>query len=163
MCNPCSNGKPAMKCTVLTIVLLVMPTVSAQEKAPARFNIESDLDRLSQKTAKDTLRSVLTAIEAKRINYVLAHLADPVFVDQRVKDTGGRFEVMVQETTKKLDSDAESLPELRKFLTDGEWKEEETTASASCKDVRGKMIYFKKIGNRWFLENRTSPAKDKEK
>jgi len=149
-----------MKRIVLSIVGVMAPMVMAQERIPPRYNIESDIDRLPQKTPKETLRSVLAAIEAKRINYVLAHLAEPTFVDQRIKDTGGRFDVMVQETTRKLEADAESLRELRKFLTDGEWKDEETTASASCKDVRGKMVYFKKIGNRWFLENRTSPAKD---
>lgn len=151
-----------MKYLSLIAVCLVGSVGFAQQKIPARFNIEADIDRLPQKTAKDTLRSALAAIEAKRVNYVLAHLADPTFVDQRVKDLGGRFEIMVQETTKKLDADPESLRELRKFLTDGEWKEDETTASATCKDVRGKSVYFKKIGNRWFLENRIGPAKEKK-
>lgn len=135
----------------------------AQDKISPRFNIDADTEQFSQKSPQDTLRSVLKAIDAKRVNYVLAHLADPAFVDQRVKDVGNRFEVMVQETTKKLNADPESLREMRKFLTDGEWKEEGNAASASAKDVRGKLIYFKKIGNRWFLENRTVATKGEGK
>jgi len=135
-------------------------TAAGQEKIPPRYNVEADVDRLSQKTPQDALRSLLKAIESKRVDYALAHIAEPAFVDQRVKDVGGRFEVMVQETTRKLDADPESIRELRKFLTDGEWQDQGDTASAKCKDVRGKQVYFKKIGNRWFFENRTTPAKE---
>jgi hypothetical protein len=137
--------------------------VGAQEKIPPRFNIDADVDQFPQKTPQDTLRSVLKAIEAKRVNYLLAHLADPAFVDQRVKDVGGKFEIMVQETTKKFDADPESLRQMRKFLTDGEWKEDGNVASASSKEVRGKSMYFKKIGNRWFLENRKEAGKGEGK
>lgn len=143
---------------VLAIVLA--SAVAGQDKIPPRYGVEADVDRLPQKTPQDTLRSLLKSIDGKRVDYVLAHLADPAFVDQRVKDTGGRFEVMVQETARKLDADPESIRELRKFLTDGEWQDQGDSASAKAKDVRGKMVYFKKIGNRWYFENRTTPAKD---
>ncbi len=147
--------------TRFCMIGLALLFVAADEKIKPRFGIEAN-DKYVQKTAKDTLRSVLTAIEAKRVDYVLAHLADPAFVDERVKHTGGKFEIMVKETTQKLDADPESLRELRKFLSDGEWKEDGNTVSASCKDVKGKQVYFKKIGERWFFMNRVKPVKDEQ-
>ena len=45
-------------------------------------------------------------------------------------------------------------------MTDGEWKVDGDSASASCKEVKGKQVYFKKIGERWFFMNRVKPAKD---
>src|SRR4051812_42222355 len=147
-----------MKRFALAVLLVSFAAVSAEDKIQVRYKIEADNDLYPQKTAQDTLRSVLKAIDARRIDYVLAHLADPAFVDQRVKDVGSRFDVMVQETTRKLDADPEMLRELRRFLADGEWQEQADAASVKCKEVRGKMVYFKKIGNRWFLENRTTPA-----
>lgn len=147
----------------LAIVLWIALTglSSAQEKIAPRFGIDADLDRYPQKTAQDALRSVLAAIEGKRVDYLLAHLADPAFVDQRVKQVGGKFEAMVQETAKKLEADPEAIRQLRRFLTDGEWKEEGDTMTASTKDVAGKKVYFKKLGNRWMFENRTGPVKEK--
>lgn len=149
-----------MRRMVCIALVLAASGAAGQDKVPPRYNIEADVDRLPQKTPQDTLRSLLKTIESKRVDYALAHLADPAFVDQRVKDVGGRFEVMVQETTRKLDADPQAIRELRKFLTDGEWQDQGDAASAKCPDVRGKMVYFRKIGNRWYFENRTSPAKD---
>ena len=142
-------------------IILAFLLIAAEEKIKPRYGVEA-IDKYGQKTPKDTLRSVLAAIEAKRVDYVLAHLADPAFVDERVKQTGGRFEIMVKETTQKLDADPESLRELRKFLSDGEWKEDGNNTSANCPDVKGKQVYLKKIGDRWFFMNRVKPAKDEQ-
>lgn len=148
---------------MITRFLLVLALIGflADEKIKPRFGIEWN-DKYVQKTPKDTLRSVLSAIDAKRVDYVLAHLADPDFVDERVKQTGGRFEVMVKETTQKLESDPEALKELRKFLSDGDWKEDGDGATATCKDVKGKQVSLRKIGERWFLKNNVKPAKDQQ-
>ncbi|MBX7103414.1 MAG: hypothetical protein K1X57_05010 [Gemmataceae bacterium] len=135
-------------------ILLVAGLASAQVKIPPRFGIDADLDKYPQKTAQDSLRSVLKGIEGKRVDYVLAHLAEPTFVDERVKQTGGKFEIMVRETTEKLDADPEMIRDLRKLLADGQWKVEEGTASVTAAEVKGRAAFFRKIGDRWFFENR---------
>src|SRR6218665_2407593 len=89
--------------------LFLAGMASAQVKIPPRFGIDADPDKYTQKTAQDALRSVLKGIEGKRVDYVLAHLAEPGFVDERVKQAGGKFEVMVRETTEKLDADPEMI------------------------------------------------------
>src|SRR5262249_29244402 len=104
--------------------------------------------------------------EAKRIDYLLAQLADPEFVDARVQNVhGGKFDEQVEETREEFRNDPNTIKLFRRFLQDGTWDVQEKTASARVKDT-SRAVYFKKIGGRWFLENRYqeaagAPAKEK--
>ena len=52
-----------------------------------------DLKTYPQATAKEALASVLKAVEAKRIDYLVAQLADPAYIDDRVQRLyGGKFQ-----------------------------------------------------------------------
>lgn len=130
---------------------------SQENKSTKRYGVEVELDFFPQDTPKNALESVLKAIERKRIAYLLAQLADPKFVDERVKSYGGNFDELITETTKKLKDDPASVKELRRFLKEGEWEGGDTTASVKLKDVKDRQVFLKKIGERWFLENRMKP------
>lgn len=151
----------------LCIVLLCLIGVSGQEAKeipPRRYGIEANLRDFPQETPKETLASVLRAIERGRINYLLAHLTDPGFVDKRVKEVyGGDFDELVRETTRKLADNPAAVKELGRFLKEGEWEGGDTTASAKLKDVKDRQVFFRKIGRRWYLENRQKPEPPKEK
>jgi hypothetical protein len=150
---------------LLWIVLCWDVGVRAQapkDTPPRRYGIEANLRDYPQETPKETLASVLQAIERGRINYLLAHLADPAFVDNRVKVVyGGDFEELVRETTSKLADNPNSVKELQRFLKEGEWEAGDTSASVKLKDTKDRQVFFRKIGRRWFLENRqkSEPAK----
>jgi hypothetical protein len=125
-----------------------------------RYGINADLTYYPQDKPQTALQSVLKAIERKRIDYLLAHLADPRFVDDRVTSYGGSaagFEELVRETTRKLIDEPGTVKELQRFLKEGEWEEGEGTASARLKDVRDRRVFLRKVGARWFLENRMKP------
>jgi hypothetical protein len=146
---------------LLGIVLCWDVSVLAQapkDTPPRRYGIEANLRDYPQETPKETLASVLTAIERGRINYLLAHLADPAFVDNRVKVIyGGDFEELVRETTNKLADNPNSTKELQRFLKEGEWEAGDTSASVKLKDIKDRQVFFRKIGKRWYLENRQKP------
>jgi hypothetical protein len=129
-----------------------------------RYGIESDVDKYPQATPKDTLASVLKAIEYRKVDYVLAQLADPEYVDRRVKQVhAGKFDGMVEETTAKLANDPGVIKKLRRFLNEGTWDTQETTASASLPDAP-ERVHLRKIDARWFFENQDRPKSDaKEK
>jgi hypothetical protein len=117
-----------------------------------RYGIALDLKAYPQGTAKEALASVLKAINAKKIDYLLAHLADPGFVDDRVKRLyGGRFEEQVQDTAARLDPF--TVKELRRFLKDGTWSFEKTEAVVRLKDVKNRQVKLHQKGSRWFLEH----------
>ncbi len=147
----------------LVLLVLVAPAAAQSEKAPpppARYGVAPRLEAYPQGTPKETLASVLSAVENRRIDYLLAHLTDPAFVDERVqKFYAGDFDGLVRETTAKLNDNPEAIKELRRFLKEGEWEGDDKTASAKVKDIKDRQVFFRKIGARWFLENRQRAEK----
>jgi hypothetical protein len=119
-----------------------------------RYGLEFDTDGYPQNTPKETLASLLKAIEQRKVDYLLAHLADPLFVEARVADVHkGSFPAMVQETIVKLRDDPEGIALLRRFLKEGEFDNQEMEGRATLKDMKDRL-FFKRYETRWFLENR---------
>jgi hypothetical protein len=142
----------------LGMLLAVSYGVYGQEKSTteSRYGIAPDLKTYPQGTAKETLASVLKASEAKRVDYLLAQLADPAFVDERVKRLyGGRFEEQVEDTRARLDPFTVKL--LQRFQKDGDWQEDDNRVTVRLKDQE-RCLYFKKEKGRWFLEHTSKPA-----
>ena len=139
------------------------PKDSKESKLAKRYGIEVDLLEYPQTTPQDALRSVFKAIDAGRIDYLAAHLADPDWVDQRVKQVHeGKFDRLVEEIRDKFANDKISLKELRRFLEEGQWDITDTRATAQMKDVKDR-VYMRKLDGRWFLEARKEPAAAKDK
>jgi hypothetical protein len=121
--------------------------------AGARFGVEPDLKTYPQGTPKEALASVLKAVEDKRIDYLLAQLADPDWVDGRLKKTDGDFKALVRETTAKLIDDPGPAKRLQRFLKEGDWDEGAARATVKIKDDKEHAVFLRKIDDRWFLEN----------
>jgi hypothetical protein len=133
---------------VLAALIVVASSAPAADPPAKRFGVEPDLKTFAQATPKETLASVLKAIETKRPDYIVAHLADPEFVDHRVKETG--YDEMLSETTAKLVSDPGAAKKLRAFLEKGTWDEKGEDASVRL-EGSDKGVSFHKAGGRWFL------------
>jgi hypothetical protein len=128
-----------------------------------RYGLNAHLREFPQATPKESLGSVIHAMEDGRIDYLLAQLSDPAFVDSRVKQVyGGKFEDLVSETRTKLNDNPAAIKELRRFLQDGEWQIAEAKASVQLKDVKSHQVYLRKIEDRWFFENKQSSKDTKE-
>ena len=129
----------------------------AQEKKPvqppARFGITADLETYPQSTAKLALQSIAKAFDRKRVEYVLAHLTDPAFVDEQVDKLGGKFDTLVREVSDHLNDEPKRTQEFRKFLTQGEVTESGTGATVTLKDVPGRRVTLRQIEGRWFIMN----------
>ena len=142
---------------ILLIGLLVVPAAWAEPakdaKPAAPFGIEADLAAYPQTTPKDALTSVLKAIDNKRIDYLLAQLADPDFVARRVEANGGKFDDLVKETAAKLAAESSAVKQLRRFLEEGTWDIRGATATVSLKALEDRHVYLRKAGDRWVLEN----------
>jgi len=136
---------------VLAVLVLFAPVPACPAEAPAkRFGVEANSKSFPQTTPKETLASVLKSIDLKRPDYIIAHLADPQFVDQRVKETS--YDELLAETTAKLVNDPGAAKQLRALLEKGLWTEEDATASASLKEGTDRTVSFRKIDGRWFLQ-----------
>jgi hypothetical protein len=129
---------------------IVLCALAAADGPARRFGVEADLKTFPQGTPQESLASVLKAIEQKRADYVIAQLADPEFVDRRVKETS--YEDVLAEAAAKLVDSPAAAKQLRAFLKDGKWEVEGSTASVSLKEVGDLSAFFCKADGRWFLK-----------
>jgi len=136
-------------------------------KIPRRFGFDVDEVTYPQKSAKEALHSVVKAIDGKRVDYMLAHLIDPAYVDYwvdryKASFASGRddakallaFDRLVRETTDYFQADPKMLRELRAFNREAQWMEAEDAAAGTVASIPARKVFVRKVGERWFLENR---------
>src|SRR3954454_11870900 len=110
------------------LIALTAGSATAAEGG-SRYGVAPDPAAYPQKTPQEALASVAKAAEEKRFDYLVAQLADPAFIDDRVRRVfGGRFDQQVEDTRLKLDPAAVKL--LRRFLKDAGWEVEGGRGSA---------------------------------
>jgi hypothetical protein len=139
-----------MRLAPAALVVLLSAAALAADAPAKRFGVEADLKTYPQATPEDALASVLKAIAAKRADYVVAHLADPQFVDRRVKETS--YEELLAEAMAKLVDDPGAAKRLRAFLEKGMWEKEGATATVSLKEGSDRTVSFVQSDGRWFLQ-----------
>lgn len=159
-----------MRWLTLFLLMFLLPTVTTAQEigdALSRFKIDLDLRNFPQATPEDTLKSVVRAINTKNMDYLMAHLADPVYVDfqiDRIKMDFAKgsdsakilvaFDKVVQQLRSHFQQDPSLIQELRKLNEKAQWEVGNDTAIARMPNVLNRAAYFKKINNRWYLENR---------
>jgi hypothetical protein len=127
--------------------------------APAadRYGVAEDAKAYPQTTPKEALASVLKAIDAKDYHYLVAHLADPAFVDDRVKRVyAGRFDEQVEDTRARLD--ALIVKQLTRLSKEGKWAIDPTAAEVRSEDVPGRFARLVLKDGRWYLTHRFDKA-----
>jgi hypothetical protein len=139
---------------VFSIVAVVALVGSGSSDSDKRYEQAVDLKKYPQASPKEALASFIKCINNKDIEYFVAQVAEPKFVDQRVKDLGGHFEEVVKEARQKLVDDPATLKLLGRLAQEGEWKTEDDRATVSLTDVPDKAVHFVKNGSRWYVENR---------
>jgi hypothetical protein len=154
---------------LMTLLAGIGGQAGDKNKAVARFGIDPDTKAYPHQTPKEALGSVLKAIGENQFNYLLAHLADPAFVDQQVSanmpkinaqlnESAKRalaFNQLVQATEESFRKDPSKLAELQRFFTEGEWQDDGNEAVATLKGLQARKVFMKRIGpDRWGLLNR---------
>jgi hypothetical protein len=161
-----------MKAAACLIVAALAWSAAAQEppakpgKLTKRFGYDFIAELYPQKTPQEALQSIVKAIETKRVDYLVAHLADPQFVDPRIVEykalyQGGEagravlaFDRLVRETTLHFQEDPVLLKELRLFAKEAEWEGKEDETVGTLKKGSPRRVYLRKAEERWFLQNR---------
>lgn len=72
------------------------------------------------------------------------------------------FRQFVRDVQDKLTDDPENLKDLRRFLRAGTFNETGDSARVGLPDVKDRAVYIKKVGERWFVENRQTEEKAPE-
>ncbi len=158
-----------MRLLALAFALSVVALGFAQTQTTLskRYGFDANQEFYPQKTPQEALQSIVKAVQASRIDYLLAQLADPRFVDESVTayknsftqgDENSRlflaFDRLVAETKAYFLADPSLLGELRRFAKEAEWNVSDAQATGSVKSIEGRKVFMKRYENRWFLENR---------
>ena len=154
-------------CLGLSLILVSVIAAQEPEALGKRYGFEVNLNYYPQKTPQETLLSVVKAFENKRVDYLLAQLADPPFVDETVaayKTTMRQgndkanvflaFDRLVSETTQYLLGDPSLLRDLRRFGQEADWETNDKQAVGTLKTIQGRKVFLRKLADRWFLENK---------
>ena len=194
----------------LTLLLAAGLLAQAQPpgvELPPRFDVRAKPKTYPQANPKQTLTSLIAAIDAGDHHYVVAHVLDPEFVDgriglrakqlkesvegdmkklrevqranianipkeSRVPEDPQLFEAfvadharlrafpsLVADVREKVADDPQVMKDLRRFLREGTFDDAAgATSRATLPDVKDRAVYFKKVGDRWFVENRQTDA-----
>ena len=72
------------------------------------------------------------------------------------------FRQLIRDVEAKLLNDPQAMKDLRKIMRDGVYSEEPGGTKATHPDVKNSALYLRKLGDRYFLENRQedTPKKD---
>lgn len=77
----------------------------------------------------------------------------------QVEATWRGYYQLVKEIRERFVNDPSHLRELQRFFRDGEVTVTESTAVISIRKEKGVALYFKKVGDRWFIEDRKQEPK----
>jgi len=140
---------------------------AAKQKPPRRFGFEVDETTYPQKSPAEAMKSIAILLDRGRVDYLLAHLSDPSYVDHWVERYKANFpqgkadarhllafDRLVRETTKYFDNDPLIVKDLRMFAKEAKWSEEGNVATGSVDTIPARKVFLRKIGERWFLENK---------
>jgi hypothetical protein len=80
----------------------------------------------------------------------------------RTRELGTRmnFRNLADQMRRKIADEPDSLQVLKRMAREGLFQTAGDDTTATLKDVKDRALYFKKIGGRWFLENRKDAAKE---
>jgi len=147
-----------MKNVVIVLFMLVnsayIPTqLPAQAvKESGRFGIVLDEATFPQNSPENLRKSLLKALNSDKIEYMLAHLADPSFIDKNVREVHeGDFAKQVAETREKLKKGLKSP--LESLLKEGKLNASEKSASLKDPNLKDFIISMKLENNKWYMEN----------
>lgn len=146
--------------TIIPLLLLIGGVLNGSvfaQTAPVRHGIKQDLKTFPQDTPLAVKGSILKALETENFEYLIAHLIDPEFIDQRIaKSFEGKLENQVRETKGKLVG-TDLGNQLRMILKEGELTIKDTEAVLIHPKLGNTlMVRFVKIEDLWYMDNRKS-------
>jgi hypothetical protein len=164
---------PLALCLTVVFVGLLVLTAPAQDEGPAgdplavRYGLPVNALSYPQSTPLEALKAFVRALDKNRMEYLVAQLADPRFIDERVAEyrmgvssgsdqarTFLAFDRMVREVGEHYFADPQLQRELRLLARDAKFEVNDNQALGVAESVPNRRVYLRRYGARWFLENR---------
>ncbi|QEL18180.1 hypothetical protein [Limnoglobus roseus] len=138
---------------------LIDPKVTEARAAENGRLLENEVEKdLQQVREKQRANPINVASEEK---LPFEPMAFAQFVKAEAKVRG--FKAAIEEVRQKFAGDTSLIPEMKRFLRDGDFTNTPDGAKVTLKDAKGKAIFFTKVNDRWFIEDRKEDATKDEK
>ena len=159
------------RCSLTLLVVALLGAISSgqgdeKKKSARRFGFDVDQETFPQKTPAEAMKSIGLALDRKKVDYVLAHMTDPSYVDYwvgrykvdfpKASESGKEllaFERLVAETNLYFQNDPLIVKDLRIFAKDAKWEEKDDVAIGTVETIAARKVFLRKVGERWFLKN----------
>ena len=147
----------AMRTILLTIIfpaclfLAMRPTDLGAETVPSsvRYGIRSDTKLYPQSTPRESLASVVKAIQSDDVAYLLAQLVWPTEVDQKF---GGQRKRLIALADKGTPEKRRKMAEaIEQHLKSGTWTIQADNARSTVTGLPD--VTLSRSGDRWFMHN----------
>lgn len=123
----------------------------------------ADRAKLLEGAAEQDLRALRARQRANPFAYTSEQRLpdDPAEFAERVKVEARRraFRAVAQDAADKFANDLSALRELRRFLREGDFAVQDNAAKVTLRDVKGRAVFLKRAGDRWFVEDRQEEKK----
>lgn len=147
----------AMRSILLAIMFAAVLDVATPRSAHCveganlslRYGVRADTARYPQSKPAETLKSVLRAVKASDIEYLLAQLILPDEVDEKFR--GSRKQLLGLAEKSTAAKSQRLIDALDRHIDQGRW-----TAgpdSARCRTKGLPDVTLSRLGNRWFMHN----------
>lgn len=121
-------------------------------KESGRYGIAVDEATFPQNSPENLRKSLLKALESDKIDYMLAHLAHPAFIEKNVREVHeGDFSKQVSETKEKLKNGLKTP--LETLLKTGKLESSEKAGTIKDPGLKDFVIHMKLENNKWYMEN----------
>lgn len=147
-----------MKNVMIVLFMMVgfaydpIPSPAQNVKESGRYGIALDEASYPQNNPENLRKSLLKALNSDKIDYLLAHLAHPLFIDKNIREVHeGDFSKQVSETQEKLKNGLKSP--LESLLKNGNLESLDKTATIKDPTLKDFVIFMKLENNKWFMEN----------
>ncbi|REJ66232.1 MAG: hypothetical protein DWQ31_15685 [Planctomycetota bacterium] len=144
---------------ILIVAVLVAELVSVSATFAAvpadgngleqRYGMLVSEDIYPQATPRETIRSIIDAVENANARYVLAHLVSPRHVDKRLGGDQRAFEKLVSGISPS--KSRQLTARLEKHIARGQWRISSRIASSEVDGAP--RITLERVGKRWFMHN----------
>lgn len=196
-------------CSVCVFSPLAIAQAPRDVVIESRYGIPGNARLFPQADPKAALTTAIKAIESNRFDYLVAHLLEEGFVEQRLTERAAllvprvdaelralrarqrqdvtldkrlqlpdeppafedaiqaearlqAFKLVVSDIQEKQNADPTLLKTLKRFLREGDFTVDGDTATVTLRDLKNRQVFFKKVGERWYLENRQQPKPEGE-
>jgi hypothetical protein len=154
------------KWRILVALVLITATASGQDVTKEkRYEVEEDIVKYPQQTPQQAMNSVAKTLSEGRLDYLLAHLVDPLFVDAKIQLIKSKlkgppkavemvaFDKLIQEIKGHFLRDPMIVEEMSRYAKEGIWEMKDNQANARLPDVLSRRVYFIQVKGRWYLQN----------